>query len=232
MKIHSFFAIILLSLLPVFSFLTSRVYEDQTNRFRFELKKTTYNDYELLNYTQLKIEFYVQNDYHFNIKEVILDIDLYHEGVLVDSVTETMKVEVLNNSYIYSEHSMFKPNVQFDEIRLTDVRVTHYGFFHSYQPSIYFALLYNFILLFGIYILTKHKYLTFSEFKDFIVDHKWLTILVTIIIPLVILLISYIGRYHLLLSIYGWVYYIVTLLCLPLVYAIVFVYHVITDNKL
>ena len=183
--------------------------------------------------TDFIIEYQVTNGHDYSIKEIVLLVDTYLDDVFVDTITITIPVEVRHHRYagydLYDYYESFEL-FYFDDIEIVSFEIVEASFLVSYEQTIFYAAFYAFVVFAMWMFIDLYKRLTSFEVKEILKEYWWAVIAIAIFIPALFSVLSYVGWYHVLTGIYGWIFVIVASITLLFFYIVLRIYHAIRDR--
>lgn len=221
-------------LLTIFSFLSLFMLSGFTQISHLELPVTFEYDYTLTTNVLLEgileIEVNVNNELNYDINYIILYIDIYQDDILVDQIFLTLETDIIHrsNQTVIFERSFDR--VDFNHIEITSFSIAQATFFKSYSATIFMGVFFGFVLFVMWMVGDINRHLILSEVNEILKDHWWKVLIIVLIFPLIINILLFLFRLHVLSTIYGWVFYITSIISTITFYGILMLYHFVTER--
>lgn len=181
--------------------------------------------------TKLEIDFNVVNNLNYDIGQIILDVELLDNDVPVKEVKIFIDIEVKHHTQLLGTVDKTYDLLFFDDFNIISVRTVEESFFDSYDVAIKSGVYYIFIIFFAWLVIDiSNKYILSEVFQTF-KDYWWFVLILLVIVPIFMSFFSYIGRYEVLTTFYGWVLFISSLAAIPIFYLIIILYHLIKEKQ-
>ena len=181
--------------------------------------------------TKLEIDFNIVNNLNYDIGQIILDVELLDNDVPVKEVKVFIDIEVKHHNQRLGTVEETYDLLFFDDFNILSVRTVEESFFDSYDVAIKSGVYYIFIIFFAWLVIDVSNKYILSEVHQTFKDYWWLVIIFLVIVPIFMSFISYLGRYKVLITIYGWVLFISSLAAIPVFYLILVLYHLIKEKQ-
>lgn len=180
-----------------------------------------------LNQTVIELEYVIDNQHHHGIKAVKIYFDATYNDVPVGSFNFEYNVDVMQFEVVNGDIRYAIGQANFDSIEITKVEVIQRTFFESYLSAILMGFFYMVILLIMWMFVDRHQEHYMSDVIEIFKTYWWAASLILIGIPLVLNVLSYLGKYHVLATPYGWVFFISCMISMIFVIFILWLYHYI-----
>src|SRR5690554_2624834 len=152
--------------------------------FNFDVSSIEVQSNNVLQKTNVTLDYRFINNYHHNINSFTLTMDLYQNDIFVDTITRSIDFEVFHHSIAMNKSTIIIDNLIFDDVTITHVLVTHKTFLQSYQTSIILSIFYSIVLLFGLMVVTKHQDLYLSDIKEVFKHYWWAVLIAVCVVPI------------------------------------------------
>lgn len=180
--------------------------------------------------TTLNLKLTIHNGHHNDINSTTLLIDTFLEGVFKERITMVIEDDIRHFYTLDVEKTQVFNDIFFDEITIVSIHTLEKTFFQSYITMIVLGLFYNFILLYMWLVFDRHQNYILSEVNEVLKKRWYYAIIIVLIIPMITNVLGLVGRYFLLSSIFGWVYYVTVIITFPVFYGGLMLYHYLEER--
>lgn len=186
---------------------------------------TTIEHDNYLQHSILELLLTVDNKLDYDIKEITLVLDTYLDDVFVEQVEFTFQTEIKHHKAEMIEVSYRFDNIYFDEIEIVSFSMVQATFFESYNGTITMGIFFS-IALFVMWMIGDiNRGLITSEVNEILKEYWWAALLIVVLLPALISFFIFVGRYYVLTTIFGWIFFITALISSTVMYGILMLYH-------
>jgi len=180
--------------------------------------------------TTLEMGFNVVNYLDYDVGQIVLDVELLNDNITVEEVNIIIDVEIKHHNQLIGTVERTFDHLVFDDLKIMSVHTVEESFFDSYDVAISLGVFYI-VIVFLMWLINDigNGYIL-SEVHQTFENYWWAMILLLLFVPIFLCVISYLGRYEVLTTIYGWVLFFASLATIPIMYLILVIYHLIKEK--
>lgn len=223
--------LMIVSILPLFSAFIGTI-QDESKNIEFKSVSETISVDVNKRQTTLEMAYIINNNHSRDLSSIALRLDVYLEGNHQKEVNFVIPLEVKHHRSMGDTYEYVYEDLFFDEVRLVSYTVYDKSFLASYDNTIFLGVFFNVVLVFAYYVAMKSNQYLLSDLNDVLIYQWYYSVPVVVGIPAIVSMLTFVGRYEVLGTIYGWIYFLASILSFPLFYLAFVIYHHFRDNKI
>jgi len=196
----------------------------------FQVMEKNISTHTIFTGTTLEMGFNVVNDLNYDIGQIVLDVELLDDNIPVKEISIIIDIEVKHHEQLLGTIEKRYDYLFFDDINILSVHTVEESFFESYNVAINLGVFYI-VIVFLMWLVNDigNGYIL-SEVHQTFKNYWWAMLVLLVFVPIFLCVFSYLGRYEVLTTIYGWVLLIASLVTIPVMYLLLIIYHLIKEK--